>query len=118
MTSSNDAERQSALQRITAALARHAQAAPAGDAAPATPQDWLDAGFDDPEEVEEWLSARCFSPAGASALERAGITPEQAAFRTRGGEPDYEETIGFKLSRGHLSPEEARRIVTNDFWNS
>jgi hypothetical protein len=79
---------------------------------------WIEAGYDDPEEISEWLRARCFSPQGAAALERAGITPEQAALRTRAGSSDYEETIAFKFTRGDLSHDEARRIVTNDFWNS
>lgn len=81
-------------------------------------REWLAAGFDDPEEVEDWLRARCFSPASAAALERAGITPEQAALRTRAGSADYEETIAYKLTRGDLSFDEARRIITSDFWNS
>ena len=106
------------LRALADALARHGGAALGG----ATPQEaarrWLDAGFDDPEEVEEWLLARCFDAAGAHALERAGITPQQAAARTTAGTPGYEDTIGYKLTRGHLTFDEARRIITSDFWNS
>lgn len=79
---------------------------------------WIAAGFDAAEEVEEWLRARCFTAEGARLLERAGITPEQAAIRTRAGLGDYEETIAYKLARGDLSHEEARRIITSEFWNS
>jgi hypothetical protein len=79
---------------------------------------WVAAGFEDAEEVDEWLAAKCFSPEGAHALELAGITPEQAAKRTRAGRADYEETIGYKIIKGDLSIEEARRIITSDFWNS
>jgi hypothetical protein len=38
--------------------------------------------------------------------------------RTRAGAGDYEETIGYKIIRGDLGLEEARRIITNAFWNS
>ena len=78
---------------------------------------WIEAGFDDAEEVEAWLAARCFTAAGAQALERAGITPEQASLRTRAGTGDYEETIGYKLSNGDLDFDEARRIITREFWD-
>ncbi|HEY0101536.1 MAG TPA: hypothetical protein VGB76_21600 [Pyrinomonadaceae bacterium] len=79
---------------------------------------WLEAGFTDAEEVEEWLGARCFEPRHAQTLEAAGITPEQAALRTRAGRAGYEETVACKFSRGDLTLEEARRIITSDFWNS
>jgi hypothetical protein len=38
--------------------------------------------------------------------------------RTRAGTRDYEETIGYKIINDDLSLEEARRIITNAFWNS
>jgi hypothetical protein len=80
--------------------------------------EWLASGFDDPEEVGEWLDARCLTAGDAELLERAGLTPEQAALRTGAGAGGYEDTIGFKLSRGDLSLDEARRIITSEFWNS
>ena len=79
---------------------------------------WLVAGFDDPEEVSDWLNARCFSATGARALDDAGITPEQAALRSTAGVKDYEETLAYKFVHGDLSVSEVRRIVTNDFWNT
>ncbi|HYY58079.1 MAG TPA: hypothetical protein VE842_12165, partial [Pyrinomonadaceae bacterium] len=79
---------------------------------------WIDAGFEDAEEVDEWLAARCFSATGAHALELAGITPAQAAMRTSAGAADYEETIGYKIIEGDLSLDEARRIITAAFWDS
>ena len=97
-------------------LARHD--ALAGATPDAAARRWLDAGFSDAEEIEDWLAARCFDPEHAARLESAGITPEQAALRTREGRGDYEETVACKLSRGDLSLEEARRIITSDFWNS
>jgi phosphohistidine phosphatase SixA len=88
----------------------------------ATPDDvarrWIAAGIDDAEDVADWLRARCFSPEGALALERAGVTPEQAALLTRAGASADEETIACKIARGDLTLEEARRIITNDFWNT
>lgn len=84
----------------------------------AVADEWLETGFDDPEEVEDWLRARCFTAAGARALDEAGITPEQAALRTQAGVKNYEDTLGFKLVHGDLSFDEARRVITNHFWNS
>lgn len=80
-------------------------------------REWLEAGFDDAAEVEAWLNARCFTPASAQFLDTAGLTSEQAAIRTRAGGGDYEDTVGFKITRGDLSLEEARRLITSDFWN-
>jgi hypothetical protein len=80
-------------------------------------REWVEHGFDDAEEVEAWLDAGCPDAAGARRLEDAGITPEQAALRTSAGASDAEDTLGRKLSRGDLSLEEARRIITREFWN-
>ena len=77
---------------------------------------WLDAGFDDADEVAAWLDAGCSDPAHAAALEQAGFTPEQAATRTDAGHGDA-DTVARKLARGDLSLAEARRIITSDFWN-
>lgn len=79
---------------------------------------WLEAGFDDPEEVSDWLAARCFSAEDARRLDEAGITADQAAIRTTTGQGDYEDTIAYKFTRGDLSLDEARRIMTNEFWNT
>lgn len=81
-------------------------------------REWLAAGFTDEEEIEDWLSARCFTAQGALGLEQRGITPEQAALRTRAGTKDYEDTIGYKIINNDLSFDEATRIITNAFWNS
>ncbi len=80
--------------------------------------EWIDAGFDDPEEIEDWIRARCFKAAGARTLDDAGITPVQAALRTKLGVRNDEDTLGFKLITGDLSFDEARRIITNEFWNT
>lgn len=105
------------VRRIAEVLARHGDAALVdGATASDVAQEWIAAGFDDPEEVDDWLRARCFSAPGAETLERAGFTPEQAAIRTRAGTSSYEDTIGYKLTHGDLSFEEARRIITSEFW--
>ncbi len=108
-----------------------AEARAGGMSAEQAAQHWIDAGFDDVEEVDDWLRARCFSANSARALEAAGITPEQAATPMRavtssGGDDDGDsssdrdvtDTLAGKFTRGHISIDEARRIVTNDFWNS
>jgi hypothetical protein len=64
---------------------------------------WTDAGFDD-EEANRWLEARCFDPEAARDLDDLGVTPKQAAKRTRDGAGEfYIDTIAFKVSKGHLS---------------
>lgn len=78
---------------------------------------WLESDFDDVEEIAAWLAARCYEAASARILDDAGLTPEQASFRTTSGDADYEDTIAFKFTNGDLSLTEARRIVTNEFWN-
>lgn len=106
------------LQNICAVLRRHADAALENRPAETVAGEWIDAGFDDPEEIDDWLRARCFHAAGAQKLERVGITPEQAAILTSEGLPDYEDTIGYKTTRGDLGLDEARRIITAQFWNT
>ena len=105
------------LTRICDVLERHGEAAHAGAPAETAAYRWLSHGFTDVEEIEDWLAARCFDPARAHELERGGLTPQQAAARTAAGRGDYEDTIAFKIAAGDLSLEEARRIVTSDFWN-
>jgi hypothetical protein len=103
---------------ISEVLERHGGPALGGASALEVAREWIAAGFDDAEEVDDWLRARCFRAEGARALEAAGITPEQAAIRTRAGAAGYEDTIGYKLTHGDLGFDEARRIITSEFWNS
>ena len=113
----DDASDSDTLRRIRDVLERAGDAALAGAPAESAAYRWLAHGFDDPEEIAGWLAARCFHPDRAHELERAGLTPEQASLKTSAGRGGYEETIAYKFARGDLSLEEARRIVTSDFWN-
>lgn len=63
---------------------------------------WTKAGFGD-EMAARWLQARCFDADAARALADLGVTPEQAAVRTRdgGGKVD---TIAYKVAGGGLTP--------------
>ena len=63
---------------------------------------WTDAGFDD-EQTAKWLEARCFDPVAARDLMDLGVTPGQAAKRTRDGRSDALDTIAFKVANGDLS---------------
>ena len=64
---------------------------------------WSDAGFDD-KATARWLDARCFDPQASAGLDDLGVTPTQAAKRTRDGAGErYIDTIAFKVSKGHLS---------------
>lgn len=73
-----------------------------GGSAEAAARAWTAAGFDD-ETTARWLRARCFEPAAARALAELGVTPEQAAARTRDG-GGYLDTIGYKVAAGDLTP--------------
>jgi hypothetical protein len=106
------------LRDIALVLEHSGPQATGARAAELAAREWLDAGFDDAEEVGDWLRARCFAAVAARSLEDAGITPEQAAMRTTAGTDSAEDTLGSKLTRGVLSFEEARRIITSEFWNS
>jgi hypothetical protein len=118
MKDNHERERAELLRRIGEVIERHTEAAHLYASIKEAAHQWMAAGFDDAEEVDEWLGARCFSAEGALSLEMAGITPDQAAMLTRAGTGEYEETIGYKVIKGDLSIEEARRIITSAFWNS
>jgi len=106
------------LGRVIETLQRHAEALKHGVSLEASAREWLAAGFTDEEEINDWLSARCFSARGAQTLDERGITPEQAALRTTAGRNTREDTIGYKITNGELTFDEAKRIITNAFWNS
>ena len=106
------------IGRISETLQRHGEALKHGVSPEAAAREWLAAGFTDEEEIDEWLIARCFNARGARALDERGITPEQAALRTTAGRNTREDTIGYKIINGELTFDEAKRIITNAFWNS
>lgn len=103
-------EREATIRAVAETLGRRAAAAEAA-------REWVEQGFDDPEEVEAWLAAGCSEAAHARLLDDAGITPEQAALRTSDGASGTEDTLARKLARGEIGLEEARRIITREFWN-
>lgn len=63
---------------------------------------WTDAGFAD-QMTARWLDARCFDPGAARALAELGVTPEQAAARTRDGGGGDIDTIAYKVASGSLT---------------
>jgi hypothetical protein len=71
-------------------------------AAETAAQAWTDAGFDD-EPAARWLEARCFDAQAARALAELGVTPGQAAVRTRDGGGGYIDTIAYKVASGDLT---------------
>lgn len=108
---------QDIIRAIVAVLQTHGADVTGVRSPVAVAHEWMDAGFEDAEEVEAWIKARCFDAAAAWRLEGAGITPEQAGIHTTAGAGGYADTLGFKLTRGDLSFDEARRIITSEFWN-
>ena len=114
----DEAGQRALIKRVCAVLAQYGEAALQGAPTESVAYEWLAAGFDDVEEIEDWLRARCFRARHARQLERAGFTPEQAALRTSAGQGEYEDTIAYKLAQGDLTIAEARRIITSDFWSS
>lgn len=111
-------EQTETIHLICEVLGNHGGEALGGASTEEIAGQWIAAGFDDAEEVDGWLRARCFSAERAQALEAAGFTPEQAAFRTKAGAADYEDTIAYKLNNNDLSINEARRIINSAFWDS
>ncbi|HYO90231.1 MAG TPA: hypothetical protein VEQ40_01280 [Pyrinomonadaceae bacterium] len=111
-------EQTETIRLICEVLEEHGSDALDGASPEEVARRWIDAGFDDAEEVDVWLRARCFKAERAQALEAAGFTPEQAALRTKAGAGDYEDTIAYKLNNNDLSINEARRIITSAFWDS
>ncbi|PZS09720.1 MAG: hypothetical protein DLM64_10070 [Solirubrobacterales bacterium] len=86
-------------------IRRYGELADRGEGAAAVAQAWTEAGFSD-ELTAKWLEARCFDPGAARALSELGVTPRQAAARTRDG-GGYIDTIAFKVSSGDLTPRQA-----------
>jgi len=109
---------QQLLLSVRAMLARYGDEALEGKTPDMAARNWIEAGFSDEADIDDWLNACCFNPLCAQQLDSAGITPEQGALRTRAGRTAVEETVACKFSRGELTLEEVRRIVTSDFWNS
>lgn len=81
----------------------YGQRATRGDTTEATAQAWTDAAFGD-DMTARWLRAGCFDPQAARSLSELGVTPEQAAVRTRDGPGDYLDTIGYKVATEDLTP--------------
>ncbi|MFP5388524.1 MAG: hypothetical protein ACLGG5_04415 [Thermoleophilia bacterium] len=75
-----------------------------------TAETWIESGFE-AHEVEEWLNARCFDPNAARDLADMGVSPDDARVKTEVGAGDYTDTVGFKVSAGHLEVEEARDLL-------
>jgi hypothetical protein len=84
-------------------ILRHGDMATLGGDPARAAQAWTDAGFDD-AAADAWLSARCFDPQAARALDDLGVTAAQATKRTRDGRRDYPDTIAYKVASGDLSP--------------
>lgn len=84
-------------------IKRYGPLADRGGAAEVAAQAWTEAGFED-EMTARWLDARCFDAGAARALAELGVTPEQAAARTRDGGGGEIETIGWKVASGDLTP--------------
>lgn len=82
-------------------ISRFGELADRGGAAEVAAEAWTKAGFGD-EMTTRWLQARCFDPDAARALTELGVTPEQAAVRTRDGDGPT-DTIAFKVAAGGLT---------------
>jgi hypothetical protein len=82
-------------------IKRYGRFADRGAGPAAAAQAWTEGGFSD-ELTARWLEARCFDPGAARALGELGVTPEQAAVRTRDGGGDI-DTIAYKVANGDLT---------------
>jgi photosystem II stability/assembly factor-like uncharacterized protein len=84
-------------------IKRYGELADRGGAAEDAAQAWTEADFDD-EVTAHWLEARCFDAQAARALADLGVTPGQAAARTRDGGDRSIDTIAYKVANGDLTP--------------
>ncbi len=84
-------------------IRRYGELADRGGVPEAAARAWTESGFDD-AMTAKWLDARCFHPNAARSLVELGVTPKQAAVRTRDGSGDYVDTIGYKVANGDLTP--------------
>jgi hypothetical protein len=84
-------------------IERYGPLADRGDVAEVAAMAWTEAGFED-AMTARWLCARCFDARAARALTELGVTPEQAAVRTRDGGDGHVDTIGWKVANRALTP--------------
>src|ERR1051325_1117871 len=78
MSDDEETARAELLQSISEAIERHGAAARGDVSLEEASRAWVEAGFEDAEEVDDWLSARCFSARGAQSVERGGINQHTA----------------------------------------
>lgn len=83
-------------------IQRYGEFADRGGAAELAAQAWTEAGFDD-GATASWLDARCFDAQAARALAEMGVSPKQAAVRTRDGGDGRIATIAYKVANGDLT---------------
>ncbi len=110
-TMATQAERESSVMEVyeppartnAETIRRHGELADRGGDAEVAARAWTEAGFSD-QVTGRWLEARCFDPGSARALAELGVTPGQAAVRTRDGDGDYIDTIAYKVASGDLTP--------------
>ncbi|MGI8595044.1 MAG: hypothetical protein ACR2ML_11885 [Solirubrobacteraceae bacterium] len=95
-----------AVKTSVETIRRFGELADRGGDAKEAAQTWTDAEFDD-AMTARWLRVRCFDPEAARALAELGVTPEQAAKRTRDGGGDYKDTIAHKVANGEMTARQA-----------
>ena len=99
-------EDQQRLLRETVEVLLHFGPWAAGDDPEATAQEWRDFGFC-PDEVREWLRARCFQPGAALQLQFVQLGPGDASRRVESPVGRYTDTLGYLVSNRDLTAPEA-----------
>ncbi|MCK9571359.1 hypothetical protein M0R72_20590 [Candidatus Pacearchaeota archaeon] len=94
------------MNKMVQIIMRHGDFAYGNDAPEEVAIEWNDWDIS-PDEVDAWLSSRCFDPEAAHQLEDYDITPAQAGKITERGLGNYKDTIGYKVSNNDLTIEEA-----------
>lgn len=83
----------------------------AWDAAGPTARDaaghWIEAGFQHPDQVQEWVAAKCTRPAAAQQLEAIGVFAAYAKDPYEG----LGQTVASAVSEGLITPEAARTYL-------
>ena len=76
---------------------------------------WKELFGESVEAAREWVvGAGCWSPVAAKALQKAGVTPKQAATLAPPGvgTGSYTDRVGYKVSCGDLKVEEAQEFLS------
>lgn len=105
-----NAEELRRLSALVAIIKQHGDFAYGNSSPEDVAIEWDDYDFQ-AEEVDAWLTARCFCPDAAHELTESDISPEQAGEITDEKVGGYVDTIGYKISNNDLDIDEVIELI-------